>query len=80
MCSSFYALVQETVTFTPCLSAPETTVFRWMSSNTCESWSAGNTFEIEEFVRQRDLHQLLSEYGYPREWLGEHLPSAAGER
>jgi hypothetical protein len=38
-----YALLQETVTFTPCLSDPETTVFRWMSSKIRESWAAGNT-------------------------------------
>jgi len=28
---------------------------------------------IEEFVRQWALHQLITEYGYPEDWLGERL-------
>lgn len=28
---------------------------------------------IEEFVRQWALHQLIVEYGYPEDWLGERL-------
>lgn len=29
--------------------------------------------EIEEFVRQWALRQLIDQYGYPREWLGERI-------
>lgn len=44
-----------------------------------EEWHSKNgTYEgaeevIEEFVRQWALHQLITEYGYPLEWLGERL-------
>ena len=30
-------------------------------------------YQIEEFVRQWALHQLIREYGYPLEWAGEQL-------
>jgi type I restriction enzyme M protein len=33
----------------------------------------GAEFEIEEFVRQWALKQLIESYNYPREWLGERL-------
>jgi len=33
----------------------------------------GAEYIIEEFVRQWALHQLLKEYQYPKEWLGEKL-------
>ena len=41
-------------------------------------YEAHNTYEgaeqdIEEFVRQWALKQLLDKYNYPREWLGEKL-------
>ena len=44
-----------------------------------EQWHRKNgTYEgaeevIEEFVRQWALHQLIKEYEYPEEWLGERL-------
>ena len=44
-----------------------------------EEWHSKNgTYEgaeevIEEFVRQWALNQLIVEYGYPEEWLGERL-------
>ena len=44
-----------------------------------EDWFQKNgTYEgaeevIEEFVRQWALHQLINEYSYPEEWLGERL-------
>lgn len=44
-----------------------------------EKWySINKTYEgaqngIEEFVRQWVLHQLIAEYSYPEEWLGERL-------
>ncbi|MDP1662971.1 MAG: type I restriction enzyme HsdR N-terminal domain-containing protein, partial [Phycisphaerales bacterium] len=34
---------------------------------------AGAEQAIEEFVRQWALQQLLTEYGYPKEWVGERL-------
>lgn len=33
----------------------------------------GAEFQIEEFVRQWALAQLINEYKYPKEWIGERL-------
>ncbi len=33
----------------------------------------GADFEIEEFVRQWALRQILDAYDYPKEWLGEQI-------
>ena len=43
---------------------------KWLSLH---STYEGAEFEIEEFVRQWVLKQIILKYGYPQEWIGERI-------
>jgi len=58
------ALLQETVTFTPCFSDPETAVFRWMSSKIRESW-AGEHPSSDFLPRFLVVERRTRTEGYP---------------